>query len=69
MGRGAGTGTTPGTVGVRQTTDGSLFARLPALIILLLSTPTMTLLDISSIFICRLFIQNVFLPVVFATQS
>ena len=63
-GTGAGTGAIPDTTGVRQTMEGSLSLSvlLPALAILLPSTPKTTLLNISSTFICRLFIQDGFLP-------
>ena len=60
---GAGTGAIPGTTG------GVATSLLPAATTLLPSTPITTLLNISSIFICRLFMQDIFLPVKFPTQS
>ena len=57
-GTGAGTGAIPGTTGGVTTTS-----LLPATATLLPSTPMTTLLNISSTFKCRLFVQDELLPV------
>ena len=72
-GTGSGSGSGAATTGTTGATPGTLAGAvtplLPALVVLLPSTPKTTLLYFCSTFNCRLCLQNVFLPVTWPQPS